>query len=182
MTLRHKQACAACARVRVLSVSHQRVSHEREPGETQHALRCNLNTPPEAQGHAATARQLLCTPEGPKGLVQRPEVTRQPPWKSVLDGGRPSKTVEDRLRHRLRRYRHRGAWKTVLDANIRECSRMFSNVLECSRMFFRMFSNILECSPNILDVREGNVQNRPSPAWGPATGRHNSNRSTIIVP
>ena len=44
MTLRHKQACAACARVRVLSVSHQRVSHEREPRETQHALRCNLNT------------------------------------------------------------------------------------------------------------------------------------------
>jgi hypothetical protein len=48
MTLRHKQACAACARVRVHSVSHQRVSlkreNEREPGETQHALRCNLNT------------------------------------------------------------------------------------------------------------------------------------------
>jgi hypothetical protein len=48
MTLRHKQACAACASVRVHSVSHQRVSlkreNEREPGETQHALRCNLNT------------------------------------------------------------------------------------------------------------------------------------------
>ena len=73
-----------------------------------------------------------------------------------------------------------GTWKTVLDANVLEYSRMFENVLECSRMFFRMFGNILECSPNILDVREGNVQNRPSPAWGPATGRHNSNGIGIV--
>ena len=177
MTLRHKQACAACASVRVHSVSHKRVSlmrgNEREPGETQHALRCNLNTPPEAQGHASTVRHLLCTPEGPKGLVQRPEVTRQPPWKTVLDGG---KTVLDSVLDAT----GTGAWKTVLDANVLEYSRMFENVRECSRMFFRMFGNILECSPNILDVREGNVQNRPSPAWSPATGRHNSNSIGIV--
>src|SRR5688572_8926578 len=62
MTLRHKQACAACARVRVHSVSHQRVSltreNEREPRETQHALRCNLNK---------KAYPLVPTPSGGRG-------------------------------------------------------------------------------------------------------------------
>ena len=120
MTLRHKQACAACASVRVHSVSHQRVSlmrgNEREPGETQHALRCNLNTPPEAQGHASTVRHLLCTPEGPKGLVQRPE--------------------EDRLRRECSR----------IFENVRECSRMFSNVLSNVREHSRMFSEHSGCS------------------------------------
>ena len=91
----HCQACV-CVASPTLRVSQRDTKRERQR-ETQHAQRCNLNTPPEAQEHAAAVMQPACTPEGLRSPAWRREAIHSTSQKKRL------RRLEERLRHRLAR-------------------------------------------------------------------------------